>query len=176
MSRPQIKKARDRARQVITEYRIVQPAIPVEDIATNLGLKVTYSQMDDEISGMIYPKDGKTIVGINSRNSRNRQRFTLAHECGHFLLHREKIVGSIHVDKKYPGLLRSDISSQGVDPIEIEANQFAAELLVPESMLIGEINHAVIDIEDDEFIDRLAKRFKVSKQMMSNCLSNLRTH
>lgn len=176
MSRPQIKKARDRARQLISDMQIGEPAVQVEKIVADLGLDVRYSSMDNEISGMIYFEDGRTIVGVNSRHSKNRQRFTLAHECGHYLLHRDKIVGSVHVDKIYPGLLRSDVSARGVDPIEIEANQFAAELLVPEKFLIAEIRHVAFDIEDDTFIDFLCKKFRVSAQMMTNCLSNLRTH
>jgi Zn-dependent peptidase ImmA (M78 family) len=83
---------------------------------------------------------------------------------------------AVHIDKRYEGLLRSDISSRGVDPIEIEANQFAAELLVPENILIGQLEGLIDDIEDDLFVSRLAKKFKVSSQMMSNRLANVRTH
>jgi Zn-dependent peptidase ImmA (M78 family) len=176
MRRPQIKKARDRAKELISRYHITRPAIPIEDITKALGLSVQYSKLDNEISGMIYINDGVPIIGINVAHHENRQRFTLAHECGHFLLHQEYIFGSVHVDKRYPVLLRSDVSSQGVDPIEIEANQFAAELLVPEEFLIQEIQITVYDIEDDEFILGLARKFKVSSQMMSNCLANIRLH
>jgi Zn-dependent peptidase ImmA (M78 family) len=137
---------------------------------------VQYSKLDGEISGMIYTHNYTTIIGINSNHHYNRQRFTLAHECGHYLLHRDYIVGAVHVDKRYLGLLRSDISSQGVEPIEIEANQFAAELLVPEEFLIREIEAIGYDVEDDSFISDLAKKFKVSCQMMSNCLANIRLH
>ena len=176
MRRPQIKKARDRAKDLILRYHITRPAIPVEVIAKELGLTVRYSNLDAEISGMIYMQNGSTIVGINSSHHPNRQRFTLAHECGHFLLHREHIIGAVHVDKRYPALLRSDISSQGVDAMEIEANQFAAELLVPEDLLIKEIALIENDVEDDNFVSVLTKKFKVSSNMMSNCLANIRVH
>jgi Zn-dependent peptidase ImmA (M78 family) len=176
MRRPQMKKAREHARDLISRYNIAQPPVPIEKISKYLGLNVKYSKLDEEISGMIYFRNGITIVWINSLHHPNRQRFTLAHECAHYVLHRERILDAVHIDKRYEGLLRSDISSRGVDPIEIEANQFAAELLVPENILIGQLEGLIDDIEDDLFVSRLAKKFKVSSQMMSNRLANVRTH
>ena len=60
--------------------------------------------------------------------------------------------------------------------MEIEANQFAAELLVPEDLLIKEIALIENDVEDDNFVSVLTKKFKVSSNMMSNCLANIRVH
>ncbi|MEM8976500.1 MAG: ImmA/IrrE family metallo-endopeptidase [Pseudomonadota bacterium] len=176
MLRPKIKKSREKAWAILSNIGIAAEPVDVHRVADYLGLHIEYSRLDDEISGMIYFRDGKTIVGINSGHHKNRQRFTIAHECGHYVLHRETVLGSIHVDKRYPGLLRSDLSSKGIDSIEIEANQFAAALLVPESFLIPHLEGSFPDIEDDEYVKLLARRFQVSFQMMSNCLSNLRTH
>ena len=176
MTRPQIKRARDKAREIVARFDVQNPPIPVERIAKQLGLRVTYSPLDPELSGIIYARDGSTIVGVNSLHHPNRQRFTLAHECGHHLLHSEKLAGLVHVDKQFSGLMRSELSSQGVDPIEVEANQFAAELLVPEQFLVRQLANRPFDVQDDELVSNLAKRFQVSTQTMTHCLSNLLKH
>lgn len=174
MSLPKIKRARIKARELISEFNISEPPTPIENITQDLNLIIKYSLLDDEISGMIYTKNGRAIIGINSSHHPNRQRFTLAHECGHYILHNDILMGFVHVDKKYPALLRSSQSAQGINPIEIEANQFAAELLVPEKILINELPSSSFDLENDDLVASIAKRFKVSTQMMSYRLANLR--
>ena len=72
--------------------------------------------------------------------------------------------------------MRSELSSQGVDAIEIEANQFAAELLVPEQFLVRQLANRPFDVQDDELVSNLAKRFLVSTQTMTHCLANLLKH
>lgn len=107
------------------------------------------------------------IVAINSHHHLNRQRFTLAHEIGHFSLHLQDIGKEVHVDKKFLAFARDPKSSGGFDPKEIEANSFAAELLVPRPMLEAQLRNVLVDIEDDQLIKYLAKLFQVSEQMMS---------
>src|SRR3954470_4270018 len=75
------------------------------------------------------PKQGRYIIGINSSHPETRKRFTIAHEMGHLVLHQ---LDQVHVDKQFLVKLRDDISSQAIDPHEIEANAFAAALLMPE--------------------------------------------
>ena len=81
--------------------------------------------MDDELSGLACIRDDVPIIGINALHAPNRQRFTLAHELAHVRLHRHELEHAVHVDR---GSLRRDaLAAEGVDPIEIEANSFAAE-------------------------------------------------
>lgn len=155
-----------RARELISRFDITRPPIPIDVIAKKLGIDVRYVPLEDELSGMIFLNDGP-VVAINSRHHANRQRFTLAHEIGHFELHLKDIGREVHVDKKFVALARSPRSSGGFDPMEIEANSFAAELLVPRHMLQEQIRGLVVDVEDDQLIRELANRFKVSEQMMS---------
>jgi Zn-dependent peptidase ImmA (M78 family) len=85
---------------------------------------------------------------------------------GHFELHMSTIGADVHVDKRF--LARDENSSTGFDKKEIEANLFAAELLVPRQMLLDELRGRTVDVEmDDELLDELAKTFGVSKQMMA---------
>lgn len=82
--------------------------------------------LDDNLSGYIEKKDEQYIIVINSRHSPLRQRFTLAHELGHYYLHQSKLADR-HTDV---ALFRD--SNEDRLGIEYAANDFAAELLMPE--------------------------------------------
>jgi len=139
---------------------------PVEKIAKAMGAQVRYSPFDDDLSGMIYIKDGVPIIGVNSLHHPLRQRFTIAHELGHLELHREMITSKVHVDKDFPVLMRDPKSATGTEKVEIEANQFAAELLMPEALIKQALESEPFDIDDDGPIEELAKKFRVSKQAL----------
>jgi Zn-dependent peptidase ImmA (M78 family) len=64
-------------------------------------------------------------------------------------------------------------SSGGIDYEEVEANQLGAALLMPRSLVQQEIKKSDLDLDDDEAITFLTKRFHVSTAAMSNRLSNL---
>ncbi|AEW04193.1 protein of unknown function DUF955 [Sulfobacillus acidophilus DSM 10332] len=63
--------------------------VPLGDLCTKLGIDVLQARFkDDNISGMIRRMDdGHAIIYVNRNQSPARQRFTTAHELGHFLLH-----------------------------------------------------------------------------------------
>ncbi len=146
---------------------IKDPPVDVEHIASSLGARVIYTAMDDDHCGMIFKEGEEYIIGVNSLHSRNRQRFTIAHEIGHLCLHKDKIDG-VHIDSAFAERLNRDArSSQGNDRIEVEANRFAAELLVPTVTLRTKLKGMQIDIDDDGLIDELADEFEVSFQSMS---------
>jgi Zn-dependent peptidase ImmA (M78 family) len=113
--------------------------------------------------------DGTAVVGVNSADSLNRQRFTIAHELGHLILHGES---DLHVDEHFPIGLRSGMSAMGVDDKEIEANQFAAELLMPSGMITGDVE-LLLGTDVDKAICKLAKKYGVSTEAMSIRLSTL---
>jgi Zn-dependent peptidase ImmA (M78 family) len=101
-----------------------------------------------------------------------RQRFTIAHEIGHFYLRH---VGEIFVEEHVLNK-RDGRSSYAIDPKEIEANNFAAALLMPAQM----VGRAVIDrinknpsIKLEDLTDDLAEKFHVSRQAMGYRLINL---
>ncbi len=166
MSESQIDKPHIRAQQLLAQLGIKSPPTPVEKIAKALGAEVRFAPLDDELSGMVYVKDGIPIIGVNSLHHPNRQRFTIAHELGHLELHRKMITSNIHVDKAFPALMRDAKSATGTEQIEIEANQFAGELLMPRSMIDQALAGKQFDIDDDRPIEELAKKFRVSKQAL----------
>jgi Zn-dependent peptidase ImmA (M78 family) len=150
-------------------------AIPVsvERIARALGAQIRYSPLDDEISGMIFIRDGAPIIGVNSLHHVHRQRFTIAHEIAHLTLHRQELAGSVHVDKTFPVLHRDEKAAMGTDQVEIAANQFAAALLVPRSVIDAEFKGKTFDIDDESPLEALSKKLRVSKQTLEYRIRNL---
>ncbi len=146
--------------------------VPVEDLAWLEGIAVVLQPMDDgeDISGFYMRNGAERVIGVNASHPAVRQRFTIAHELGHALLERRD---GMHIDSAFR--LRDAASSQAVDPEEIAANAFAAELLMPE----GEVREAVsagIDMLDDEGVRQireLARKFGVSQQAIMYRLVNL---
>ena len=161
------------ARQLLQRYDVTTPPVPVERIAKALGVQLRFSPLDDELSGIIFVRDGAPIIGVNVLHHPNRQRFTIAHECGHLILHKPHLSREVHVDKAFPILMRDSASRTGLDRREIEANLFAAELLMPESFLMEALGNESFDIDDEIAISALARNFAVSPAAMRFRLGNL---
>jgi IrrE N-terminal-like domain len=102
------------------------PPVAIGRIANLLGIEVLSSALPSDISGQIRlrPDDDVYEIKINISDPPVRQRFTVAHEIGHFLLHRSEIDGDGITDTI---LFRSKLS----DRKETEANKIAAMLLLP---------------------------------------------
>lgn len=161
-----------RAQQLLVRLGFQSVPTPVEKIAKAPGAQVRFSPFDEELSGMVYIKDGVPIIGVNSLHHPNRQRFTIAHELGHLELHRQMITSSVHVDKNFPAPMRDPKSATGTEQIEIQANQFAAELLMPRTLIDQALAGKQFDIDDDGPIEELAKKFRVSKQALEYRIRN----
>lgn len=174
---PQRRKSiQKRVRTLLEKQGVTVAPVPVERIAKSLEAQVRFSPLDDELSGMIYVKKGTPIIGVNALHHPNRQRFTMAHEIGHLLLHRAEITKEIHVDKEFPTVLMRDVvSSTGINEMEIEANFFAAELLMPAEFLVRSLDDQPFDIDDEGAVSALAKEYKVSVSAMKYRLGNLFT-
>ena len=160
---------------LLEEHDVRGPPVPVEKIAKSLGAWVRHSPLDDELSGMIYIKGSTPIIGVNSLHHPNRRRFTIAHEIAHLQLHKDSIIDQVHVDRKFPVLRRDVNSTTGMERMEIEANQFAAELLMPSSLLIKSLKKKGFDIDDEEPLEGLAKKFRVSKQALEFRIRNMQS-
>jgi Zn-dependent peptidase ImmA (M78 family) len=103
------------------------PVDPVR-IARRLGIDVRQAPLSDDISGALVKKLGQdpTIL-LNARDHPNRQRFTAAHEVGHFVSREEA-----PEEYEYIDLRDTVFSAAGTNQDEVFANQFAAHLLMPE--------------------------------------------
>jgi Zn-dependent peptidase ImmA (M78 family) len=163
------------AEKLLDELNITTIPVPVERIAKLLGAQIRFSPLDDELSGMIFVKDGKPIIGVNSLHHPHRQRFTIAHEIGHLCMHREHITNAVHVDKRFAvsALRRDGASAAGTERLEIDANQFGAALLIPAKFLYLVLAETRNDIDDESALANCAKKFKISKATLEYRIRNL---
>lgn len=156
-------KIRKDAQRALSQAGVRSAPVDVEAIAQSLGAHVRYSPFEGELAGMLMRSEGNTVIGVNSVDPKNRQRFTIAHECGHLLLHKAEF----HVDRRLHVNRRDEKSSMATDPDEIEANRFAAELLMPFELMKADLVGRMIDVEDDNQIRELAEKYGVSAQAMT---------
>jgi len=129
------------------------PPIPVKEIAEQSGVEVVFTsfgESSDRVAGFC-DFDARRLY-VNETDILTRQMFTMAHELGHWILHRDyfdDFPSSYNVLPRY--------SRPRENPLEREANIFAANLLAP-SRLLRPVR--------DAGVARLADLFGVSRQMM----------
>jgi Zn-dependent peptidase ImmA (M78 family) len=169
--KPRFSLARRKARELLRVANERKVPVNLERLAGVLGARIHYEPFDGQVSGMVHRQgDGLAIIGVNSTHSIGRQRFTIAHEIGHLILHKDE---SLHVDEKSPIGFRNEESSLATKAPEIEANQFAAELLMPVEHLAKEIKSISDDMGAEDAVIELANRFQVSEQAMTLRLTRL---
>ena len=154
------------AKELLEAAAVKGPPVPVAAIAASLGATVRYAPFKGELAGMLIRDDAErgTVIGVNSLHHSNRQRFTIAHECGHLRLHKGQ---QSYVDRSFRINRRDEVSSQATDAEEIEANRFAAELLMPYAMITEDLRTRRPDIEDEDELRELADRYGVSLQALT---------
>lgn len=144
------------------------PAYPVDPgkIAEELGLKVYAADLQIDVSGMLVKHPARDPeIYVNGRDSKNRQRFSCAHELGHYVKRSSEDVQTPEDGWEYIDL-RSPLSATGLDPEEVWANQFAAALLMP----AGLVRAVYSEISEPA---ALAFEFGVSSDAMNFRLQNL---
>ncbi|MBC7382943.1 MAG: ImmA/IrrE family metallo-endopeptidase [Bacteroidia bacterium] len=146
--------------------------VPVEKIALSLGVDVMPYNLGEEVSGILAINDGKGTIGYNLQHSKGRQRFTVAHELGHYIMHRNT-KKELFVDKDYILKFRSNKKYSSTElKQEREANAFAAALLMPKDFILSELAKEQT-ITENELIEVLAKRFEVSVPAMTYRIADL---
>lgn len=158
------------ARRLLAEVGVQASPIDLTAITRYLGVAVTTEPLQDNVSGMLLRRDGLAVIAINSSHPDRRRRFTEAHEIGHFMLHK-----GIYIDRDTRINQRSTRSSSGLDQDEVQANAFAAELLMPMDLLIREFNVQARKqrASATAIVTMLADRFLVSRQAMEIRLSSV---
>jgi len=157
------------AERLLRELGIDGPPVAPELIAEKLGIVVVIQEMDPEVSGMLVRDGDERVIGVNKRHPLARRRFTIAHEVGHLELHRGR---ALILDTPVRVNFRDRVSSLATDREEVEANRFAAALLMPGAAVIREAARTPRG-DPDAFVARLARRFKVSQAAMGYRLINL---
>lgn len=162
--------------------RVGALSVPVDlnQVATELGVKIHHETMEDQVSGVLIVKGGERHILVNKAHHPNRQRFTIAHELGHLELH-DDTGDKLFIDKQIrvyqrvgeaSSAIYNEPGSMSTPEMESQANMFAAALLMPAPLL----EHAALgqNLWDETDIDALAKNFGVSAQAMSIRLQQLK--
>jgi Zn-dependent peptidase ImmA (M78 family) len=154
------RRAKSAADALTEDY--TSPPIPVLEIAERNGVDVIFADFGRNaqvVAGFCDFAEAKLYV--NKDDMTTRQTFTIAHELGHWVLHRELFL--LHPEQ-YPVLPRFQ-SVARPEPVEREANHFASNLLVPDRLL---------NPVKDSPVSALARAFGVSRTMMEFRLKNAR--
>jgi Zn-dependent peptidase ImmA (M78 family) len=160
--------------QLIDNGTIHAPPVDPLKVAKATGLIVIADDLGPEVSGLLVRRGGQVVVAVQRSDPPNRRNFTIAHEVGHHVLGHQFQPGEhVHIDKGNYISQRGPRSSTGVDPKEVEANQFAAALLMPAQLLHREALKLGTPILDSD-VAALASLFKVSEQAMTIRLSALK--
>lgn len=148
---------------LIKKVGAVTSPVDVREIATSQGLQIIEKDFKDELSAALLRKE--KIIAVNKNHVATRQRFSIGHELGHWTLHASQNDFFDSVYKRESTPLRKNKS------FEMEANQFAAALLMPDSLIKKAISET--DVLESNWIERIANDFQVSKNAMTFRLVNL---
>lgn len=174
LSRSELLKTESFASELILKNHIVAPSVDVEEIAHNLGLDVIPYDLGEGVSGALFIQKNKGFIGYNPTHHKKRIRFTIAHEIGHFILHKKSESNKIFIDKDFIVKYRSTNNySSSEYKQELEANSFAAELLMPKIMIRSALSEPKFNLPEPDLIEELAKLFDVSIPAMTIKLSNM---
>lgn len=151
--------ARNLARKLIKDLEVTAPPIPVEEAAKMAGLLVIPYDFPEEISAVLVSgkSEGKELlaIGVNQNHHEVRRRFSIAHELGHYILSHDD---NLFLDFTDPALDHLS-HSEAEQVFEQEANEFAAELLMPLEMIKR-------DYQQNPDPKALAKLYNVSEQAL----------
>jgi Zn-dependent peptidase ImmA (M78 family) len=158
--------------QVLATCGITSRPVDLDRILRHYRILKVDLPANDDVFGAIIRQQGHTLIAVNPNQHPNRQRFTIAHELGHYFRHGyDSGSDSEHVDGDLRFHWRNDKSSEGVDWNEIESNRFAAALLMPEKFLKADL--AKYFALNRENIQHLASLYQVSRLAMQFRLTNL---
>jgi len=157
--------------EILDNLGIKSLPVPVDEVAKKRGLEIKAYDLGVNVSGVLVMDAGKGTIGYSPTESKVRQRFTIAHELGHYELHKQD--SGLFIDKGFAVLFRDQNSSSGEIKKEQEANAFAAALLMPEKLLIKEIKKHNFDLGEEDAMKELAKLFNVSVPAMTFRIANL---
>lgn len=146
------------AKEILAESNIKAPPVDLLQILTAHG--IGYEEVDefpDTVDALIIEDGMKVHAAVNARQHLHRQRFSLAHELGHFFLHRSGMPEDV-VTIDDPPTGEDEMAAPTKGPAETEADLFAGELLVPVEMLKVHISKP---------LPELSKLFLVSEQVVS---------
>lgn len=145
------------AERLLRAARVTRAPVSLREVVSHLNLSLVERRREPFVGeAALVPLGDGHAIELRGPAGERRQRFTIAHEIGHFLLHGQRAVAE-----------RGGATNAATAGYEREADQFAAELLMPAAFM----RQAVL--EDGLDVDRLADRFEVSVGAMRQRLRRL---
>ena len=177
--------------QLIKDYNSnqeINDQIPVNIVEKikeqNIELNELCYDLHDEVLGEIKKENGKYKINIQGYDFNYRRRFTMAHELGHYKLHKDLLDDEgLDDGLSYETMYRKNakISSNQ----ETQANKYAIDMLVPKELIISIVKEfnkikeipGIIDENGEannlNLIEYLSNRFEVSKIALGFRLNQL---
>lgn len=157
MTGPRLEFARSMARKYLRRHRVNAPPVPVEYILVAEGFQVRLVDYPDDTLGESWWEEDIGHVAVSRKLAPGRLRFTLGHELGHLVLgHHERRFSDGPLTA--PAIRELDGTVwEPPDPLEVEANHFAAELLLPLGLFLR-------DWQRSPNAGKLAARYEVSHE------------
>ncbi len=163
--------------EFLTKYNINETPVKVEELAKEkLGIIVVRRPYtaQNKLAAMLIRDEasGKVIIALNGDHNKEKQRFSIAHELGHFLLHPAE---KLFVDRDFSVDYRDSKASIGKHIKEVEANRFAGNLLVPKRFLVQDLRNYLTEKNIDKIkISReLSKKYEVSTNTINIRINSL---
>lgn len=154
----------------IRKHTISYP-VNVEAAIRDVGIRLTKNaNLSDGIAGQISRLDnGRFEISSTKTDHYYRQRFTMAHELGHFVMHRSLIGEGVDDNTKYRSTVEGEFYNTNIDEMhERQANAFAAKVLIPSQLLKDHLT----DNQEQNLVE-VATAFQVSPSCMRWRLKNL---
>lgn len=179
MARPvsglKLRQVADLAFQMVSNAKITKAPVDVDLIAKYCNVKIEKTDLGGDVTGLLVAHGDFATIAYNPDQSDQRRRFTIAHELGHFVLHRDAESDTVFVDKDFIVKYRSNKMYSDLElRQEQEANTFAASLLMPKEFILDEITSPKLkNLSEQAVIPKLAQIFNVSVPAMTFRLTNL---
>ena len=164
------------ATEIREMFGLKETPTQIANILNKVGFKIYSLEMDETLSGRIgIANEFKEILGskkilqINSKDNRGHQRFTMAHELGHYIFDYD---GHNRYANAY-SLAEDDVNSPG----EIRVNRFAASLLMPKNIFVDKYTaRKTLGLDEVSICKSLAEEFEVSETAVSKRIVELGLH
>ncbi len=155
---------KDKANSVLAKYDLIGGTNQLLfKIADDEGIKIVENDLF-EMAGALRKEESGWVIYVNSSDSEQRRLFTIAHELGHYFAHSDTC--SEFVD----GQLITRTEQEKYAAIELEANEFAGNLIMPETKIKDLVGGESLT---EQRVFDLAKQFNVSALAMATRLRNL---
>lgn len=171
----QQKEIEEKVNSILVQHATFNQWEILQQTARDCDIEIEQADLRD-VSGVLYLTETKKWkILVNQSDSLPRKMFTIAHELGHYFLHKDK--HTKFVDSQFSPICYNRAEATKYENFEVEANEFAGVLIMPKSVVDKEI--AILKQElktqkiDADFIAILANKFGVSPIAMLTRLKNL---